>query len=264
MPMRARIAIAVAIIAAAGPAFAGAWTMPQGKGQVVITATGTQADQSFDSRWRAHETPRYRKLDLPALIEYGINERLTAIVIPSLQHIDIAAPTDATRTGLGYTEFGARYRWLTVDDWVFSTQGTMRIPGTTNEHNPAAVGYTGPEFDARALLGKSFNIGALPAFIDLQVAQRFRGGGMPNEFRADATFGVRTATRWLWLLQSFNVVSEATGSVLFPSYNYSKLQLSVVYDISKAWSVQAGAISTYAGRNALQENGFVFGLWYRF
>ena len=128
--MRARAILAMALLTAAGPAFAGAWTLPEGQGQLIITATGTQADQSFDHDWVAHKTPRYRKLDLPFLFEYGATEDLTTIVSPSLQHVDIAAPFDAERTGLGYTEFGGRYRMLHGKDWVFSAQGTMRIPGT--------------------------------------------------------------------------------------------------------------------------------------
>ncbi len=262
--MRARAILAMALLMAAGPAFAGAWTLPKGKGDVLITATGTQADQSFDHDWVAHKTPRYRKLDLPALIEYGATDDLTTIVTPGLLHVDIASPIDAERTGPGYTEFGGRYRLLHGKDWVFSTQATMRIPGTTDTGNPAAIGYTFPEFDVRALFGKSFTAGGHPAFIDLQVAQRFRGGGAPNEFRADATFGLQTSRRWLLLAQMLNVVAEGPGSALFPSYNYSKVELSAVYNINDLWAVQFGGISTVFGRNALQENGFVVGLWRHF
>ena len=39
-------------------------------------------------------------------MEYGVTDWLTAIAVPSLQHVDIAAPTDASRTGFGNSEFG--------------------------------------------------------------------------------------------------------------------------------------------------------------
>ena len=226
---------------AAGPAFGGAWTLPKGQGQLIATATVTQADQSFDHDWVAHKTPRYRKFDMPFLFEYGATDDFTAIVSPSLQHVDIAAPYDAERTGPGYTEFGARYRLLHDKDWVFSAQGTMRIPGTVETDNPAAIGYTFPEFDARALFGRTFTARTRPAFVDLEVAQRFRGGGAPNEFRADLTFGLQATRRWLLLAQMFNVVSEGSGSRLFPSYNYSKVELSAVYSINEHWAVSLAA-----------------------
>ena len=91
----------------------------------------------------------------------------------------------------------------------------------------------------------------MPAFFDLQVAQRFRGGGAPGEFHADFTLGVRPAPRWLLLAQSFNVISEGAGSWGFPSYEYYKLQLSAVYASSRRpCRCRAAASPTYAGRNA--------------
>jgi hypothetical protein len=148
---------------------------------------------------------------------------------------------------------------------VFSTQTTVRIRGTTDRTNPAAIGYTDPEIDVRALFGYSFQVGGWPAFFDLQLAQRFRTGDPPDEFRADVTLGLRPAARWLILAQSFNVISEGGGQGLFsPSYNYHKLQLSLVYELTQRWAVQAGAFTTIAGTNALQENALVLGVWYRF
>ncbi len=86
------------------------------------------------------------------------------MLAPSLQHVDIAAPFEATRTGLGYTEFGARVRLGGGDSWVLSAQTTVRVPGTFDKNNPAAIGYTDPEVDVRALFGYGFTAGAWPAF----------------------------------------------------------------------------------------------------
>lgn len=248
-------------------ALAGAWTLPQGTGQTVVTATASSATSGFDGNSLA-PVPRYNKLELQGLMEYGITDQLTAILAPELQHVDIAAPTQAQRTGLGYTEFGGRYRFMQGDaeggSWLVSGQATVLVPGTTATSNPAAIGYTDVETDIRALFGRSFTLGAMPAFVDLELGERFRSGGAPNEFRADATFGVQVAPRWLLLAQSFNVVSEGSGSPVFGSYQYYKLQVSAVYSLSPTWSLQLGGYTTYAGNNALQENGTLFGVWHRF
>jgi hypothetical protein len=262
MPMRTRMMTAAALFAAAGPALGGAWTMPPGHGQVTISTTASQADASFDSQGSIYDTPRYRKLEAEALLEYGANDRLTVLLGPGFQHIDIAPPVDASRTGAGYTEFGGRYRLLRGSDWVFSGQGLMRVPGTTDAGNPAAIGYTGTEFDARLLFGKSFTANGLPAFVDLEAAQRFRSEA-PDEFRFDATLGVRVAPRWQLLAQSFTVIAES-DTALIPNYDYSKLQLSAVYDIDAHWSMEFGGFATVLGRNAIQENGLVGGLRYNF
>jgi protein XagA len=257
------VGIGLGVLVSPCAAFAGAWTLPQGSGQVVVTTTASTANAGFDGSGLA-PTARYNKLELQGLIEYGITDRLTVIADPGLQHVDIASPTDARRTGLGYTEFGGRYRLLQVDSWVVSGQTTLRVPGTNDTSNPAAIGYTGVETDIRALVGYGFEIGAMPAFVDLQAAQHFRAGAPPDEFRADATLGVRVAPQWLLLAQSFNVISEGAGSAPFASYDYYKLQLSAVYSVTPSVSLQLGGFTTYAGRNALQENGVIFGAWYRY
>lgn len=257
--------LGLALLSAPGVASAGAWTMEEGHGQVITTASFSVANEGFDSSRNTFSIPRYRKFELEPLLEYGLTDRFTLMFGPGYQRIDIAPPVDATRSGFGYTEFGARYRFWQNDSWVFSGQMLLRAPGTVQDTNPAAIGYTDPELDVRALLGKSFSVGDLPAFIDLQAAQRFRAGDQPSEFRFDASFGIRPAPQWLLLFQSLNVISEGAGSnVLFPAYDYEKLQLSVVYNFTPAWALQVGGFTTFSGSNALQENGMITGLWYRF
>jgi hypothetical protein len=245
-------------------ALAGAWTWTAGTGQATVTGTMSSATRTFDTSGVMQPTTRYNKFELQGWFEYGVTDRFTAIVAPGLQHVDIAPPTDSRRSGLGYTEFGGRYSLLQGDSWVFSGQATMRVPGTNDTSNPAAIGYTGVETDLRGLLGTTFSVYGMAAFVDVQLAQRLRAGGPPNEFRADATFGIRPAARWMVLAQSFNVISEGAGSPPFSRYEYFKLQLSAIYALNQAWSVQLGGFTAYAGRNALQENGAVLGLWYRF
>lgn len=252
------------VVVAPATASAGAWTLPRGTGQWLATIAGSESTASFNGVGLA-STPRYDKVDADVLLEYGLTDRLTAIVDSGLQHIAIAAPTDAERTGLDYSEFGARYGIVQNQSWVLSGQATLRLPGTTDTSNPAAVGYTDVEADVRALLGHNFTLGDKPAFFDLEVAERVRSAGAPSEFHADATLGVRILPRWLILAQSSNVISEGAGSPIYGgSYEYYKLQLSALYTLAPSWSLQAGGFTTYAGRNALQENGLILGVGHQF
>lgn len=253
------------LLLAPAAAHAGAWTLQEGTGQAALIGTLSQASQVFDWKGNVVGAPRYTKFELQGLLEYGATDRLTLMFLPGLQHVDIDMPGNPSRTGVGYTEGGARYKFLQGQDWVLSGQATVRVPGTFDAGNPAAIGYTGFESDIRALFGYSFSVAGLPAFINLEAAQRFRFGGPPDEFRFDASFGVRPAPNWLLLAQVFNVVSEGAGEAPFStSYNYHKLQLSVVYDLTPRWAVQLGGFTTFAGRNALQENGVLLGTWYKF
>jgi hypothetical protein len=243
---------------------AGAWTFPAGSGQIIVTSLASFADRAFSTGLSLQGRPRYRKLELGALIEYGVTDQLTLIALPTLQDIDVAAPTNARRGGMGYSDFGARYRFLEGNGWVASGQATVRVAGTNDISNPAAIGYTDTEIDLRALFGVNFALRNFPAFLDIEVAQRARLGAAPDEFRADATLGIHATQRLMLLVQSFNVISEGAGAPPFASYSYHKLQLSAVYALTSKLSVQFGGYVTYAGHNALQENALLLAAWYRF
>jgi protein XagA len=252
------------LVTSASEVWAGAWTLEAGTGQVIVTAVPSSATQGFDASRGLTSIPRYDKFELTGLVEYGATNWLTLMVSPQFQHIEIAPPFEAQRTGLGYTEAGARAKLYDWDSWVISMQATLRLPGTSSVTNPAAIGYTDVQADIRGLVGRTFMIGRWPAFIDLEFAQRFRTDGAPDEFRADFTLGVRPAPKWLLLAQSFNVVSEGAGTWGFPSYDYYKLQLSAVYEVTPALALQLGGFTAYTGRNSIQENGVLLGAWYKF
>jgi protein XagA len=251
-------------LASTAAVFGGAWTLPTGQGQVIVTGTPSEGVLAFDENGKLEPLPRYSKDELQALTEYGATDWLTMILTPMLQHVSFAAPDSGQRTGLGYTDFGGRVRLWHDDSWVVSVQTIFRMPGTFDRISTAAIGYYDPEVDTRVLVGYGFKAGTYPAFINVEVAQRERFDGPPDEFRADVTFGIQPADKWLVLMQSFNVVSEGHGTWGIASYDYEKFQLSGVYALTPALSLQLGAFTTYTGRNALQENGLVLSAWYKF
>lgn len=229
-----------------------------------MTGTFTQAGSGFDGGGGTVDIPDYRKFEQNAYLEYGLSDDVTALAQPQLRAVSIAAPTDADHVGLGYTDLGARMRIWSGDDAVLSGQALVRIPGAGDDMDPAQVGSTDFEADMRGLYGRSFSLGAWPAFIDAQLGYRFRAGDPADEIRADITFGVRPRPDFLLLAQSFNTVSVGSARGYFSKLREHKLQVSVVWDVSEAWSLQLGGVATVAGKNALAERGVVVGLWRRF
>jgi len=265
MLRRAGTLLVIALLSMPCQALAGAWTLDKNTGQIILTGTLSQANEVFDSARQIASTPRYNKFELGPLLEYGFTDRFTFMLNPGFQHIDVAPPFSGSRTGQGYTDVGGRYKILEGDTWVFSGQVELNLPGTSQTANPAAIGYTDTEVDVRALFGKSFTINGLASFIDLEIAERFRFGDPPDEFRFDATFGVRLNPQWQLLAQTFSVFSEGAGTgPFFTSYDYHKLQLSAVYNITPNFAIQVGGFTTFSGRNALQENGLVTAIAYKF
>lgn len=258
-----RLAIGLAPALVAGQAHAAAWTQPEGSGQVIVTGVYSHSDNGYDADGDKVDIDDYTKAEIYFLAEYGVTDDLTVLAIPSFSHVSVdGSPDDST--GPGYTELGARYRLAGSGDTVFSAQGSVRIPGKKRRDNIAQIGATDSEIDLRALAGTSFAVGGAPAFVDLQGGYRIRNGDPPNEFRIDATLGLRPANRLQLLAQTFTTISDGAGRGGFDKYRYSNLYLSAVYDISKQWSLQFGGLATLDGKNALDERGLFTAVWFRF
>lgn len=257
---------APAMLFPASEAGAGAWTLRAGEGQVIFQVIAAQADEEFGPSSRLYDSRPYDKLEATLVFEYGATDWLTLIVAPQILVIDLGPPDASSYSGPGYADLGARLRLLEGDGHVLSAQFVGRLPGAGNSDAAAAVGYEDGEIDLRLLYGVAFTVWDRPAFLDLQVAQRFRFGDPPDEFRLDLTLGVRVAERWQLLLQSFGVVSEGAGEVPYfaVSYEYLKIQAGAAYDVREDLTLQVAFVSTCFARNAPQENGLVLSGLYRF
>jgi hypothetical protein len=66
------------------------------------------------------------------------------------------------------------------------------------------------------------------------------------------------------MLQSFTTATVGPARRPFLPGHWTKLQASVVYDLTTRWSVQLGVLTTVLGVNALREHGFVAAVWHRF
>jgi hypothetical protein len=243
---------------------AGAWTLPEDQGQAIATTTFTRSTRVFDENGNAVPTPTFDKLESSLFFEYGIRDWLTLILETEFLSYDIAPPIDAHTSGPGYTDVGGRVRLWSNTDSVFSAQAVARLPGRHDETNPAEVGNTDPELDLRVLYGHSFSLRGLDSYIDAQLGYRVRFDDPPNEVRFDFTFGVRPLERLMLLAQSFNTISDGSAQGIFDDSHEHKIELSAVWSLDDAWSVQLGAIATVAGEDALRERGVVAALWRRF
>ena len=253
-------------VAALAPrcALAGAFNQDEGRGQIIFSQMYSGAGEGYDVTGKLTSASRFQKLETSALVEYGVTDRLTAILKPSFVNWRTSGPPDASYTGPGMTEAGAQIRLAKHGSTVFAAQAMLRVPGAPDSSNLALVGATRVEQEIRGLAGHGFEIGDWSAFIDLQVGYRWRHGGPPSEWRGDFTLGARPAKDWMLLLQSFNTISASSSSTIFPKTSSSKLQASVVHDVTKTVSLQLGGFGAVAGRNALRERGLIAALWLRF
>jgi hypothetical protein len=253
----------MALAAALGPtpALAGAWTMPQGQGQVIETLYGWGG---YGAPYGGSASPSETKFGSQTYIQYGLTDRFTAIGDLGVLRYALSAPTKDGYFGFDYSGVGLRAKLWSNDAWVFSLEANAYRSGARDAAKPAQAGDTGPEEDLRALVGRNLTLFSFPAFLDAEAGYRFRTDGPPSEWRGDLTLGVNWTPRAQILAQAFNTVSNGAGAPGFSAWESHTGQLSVVYALDDKWSVQLGGFGTLYRRDTNSEYGALVAVWRRF
>jgi hypothetical protein len=257
------VAFAANLLAFAGCALAGAWLEPTGSGQIIAGAAFSGSCRAFNANGRLIPVPSYDKFELGAYVEYGLTDWMTLIATPAYDRIRQPAPAQSY-SGAGESGIGGRVGLYRSDAAVASVEAVVRTPGPSLN---GGLGLFQPRragsIDMRIMLGHNFEIAGFPGFADAQAGYRFYAQNQPGEWHIDLTLGLRPTQRVLALIQSFSSVSNGSGQGFVRS-SWHKLQTSLVYELSPAWSAQFGAFLTVAGVNAGREFGPLGALWYRF
>lgn len=247
----------------ASPAFAGAWTQPEGGTELIAGITYSRATFGFDHAGRGGAPLRYEKVLAQLHGEYGWNDWLTLILAPEYAHARLLAPPRAPEIADDAAiEGGLRVRLL-KDVGVFSAQLTAKTAGAF-DMTVSADGAPGRQLELRLLYGTNFTLFGQPGFLDAEVAQRWIAGARADETPFDLTVGLRLTERTRVLLQSFNVIAQGNASPPYSYYRSHKLALSVVTDIRPGVCIQSGGYFSPAGQNALAEQGISVNLWVHF
>lgn len=251
----ARRALGLALALAPTSALAGAWTLPEGKGLWI---------QSFYGWGGQGTAAREDKLGAQSYLEYGLAERLTLFGQISAVRFALSPPQKDSYFGFDYAGAGLRRQLWANDAWTFSLEASAYVPGAHDANRPAQAGNTGPQADARALLGRSLTLFGAPAFAEAQAGYRLRSRGPPGEWRADLTLGIAWTPKAQVLAQVFNMVSQGAGASGFPAFESHKGQLSVVYALDERSSLQLGGFATLFRRGTNSEYGALVAVWRRF
>lgn len=238
--------------------------LPQGEGQFIAGVGYSEGSRRFDQTGAAVPTSTYRKADASGYLEYGLTSWLSVIAATTLSHENGSGATNSV-TGSDSSAFGARLQVFGTANGVVALQALLQPP-IGNESATSALADGGSRSfaaDLRVLFGESFPLFGMPAFVDIEPGARLRADPFPTEARLDLAFGVRPLPRLMILVQDFSAFAPSAGPLIARSA-YSKVQASVVYDLSPKWSLQAGVFRTIAGRNAIRETGPFGALWYRF
>jgi hypothetical protein len=261
--------VAVFSIPAVAPtlAVAGAWTLPKGKGQVIVKYEDMRADQGFDPDGDRVDLIRERRdASAGVFAEYGLTDRLTLQFKGDWQDGEDAF---YDYEGRGPIEIGVTWQVWRDDATAVSLYGGYASAGDGRNAGYAAPGVGDSDFEARISAGRSFS-GMLGSkggrwspdrsFIELQAARRMRDG-LPDETRLDLTVGGHFGDDWMVLAQAYGGAADDDGVV--PGARWLSVETSVVRRLG-GWSLQAGWRRTAAGRETPIAHGPVLAVWRRF
>ena len=243
-------------------AWAGAWTLPQGNGQIIQSFFGWQGTGAPWGNGAPGQS--ISRVEAQTYIEYGLSNEITLFGQIAAERYDLSPPQASAFTGLDYSDIGVRAKVWSNDAWVFSFEATAFVPCAHDAAQPAQAGNTGWAGEARALAGHNLKIFNVPAFIDAEVGYRLRSEGPPDEWHADFTLGLKPTARIMWLFQVFNTISTSSTDPQFPTWRSSLAEASLVYALDDHWSIQGGVFSTIATVNTNTEHGLILAVWRKF
>ncbi len=250
-----------AVVGAPAGALGGAWTLPQGTGQVIATLYGWTG---FGPPWGGNPAVSQKRFDAQTYVQYGLTNSLTVFGQTAFEHYALGPPTSDTYDGLDYSDIGLRAKLWSTGDWVFSGEAAAFIPGAHDAKAPAEEGNTGWAGEARLNAGTNFKIWATPGFVDAEFGYRLRTQGPPNEWHGDLTVGFKFTPRLMLMLQDFTTISAASTDPTFLEWRQSVVEASLVYAFDDKWSAQVGLFSTVWTVKTNTQHGVVLAVWRNF
>ena len=242
---------------------AGAWSYDNGEGQVIATVVLARADAQFDAF--GDESPaEFYKIETSLYWEHGLTDKWTFVLQPTLQDVSFDTTAGSENyLGLGPTEIALRRTLWQSDKTVLSTQGGVIFAGGGENIPDRSLGEGGTDYEARLLLGRSLLFGETRGFAEIQAGYRARSDDLPNEWRLDASLGIRPVENIQLMGQVFAIQSE---EATFPNRQYQsvKLQTSLVWDRTLGTSYQFGLYQTVAGETIVKETGLLLSMWERY
>jgi hypothetical protein len=248
-------------------AYAGAWTQPKHSLFLSAGLGYYAADKFYDINGNSTDIPTYTKYDLNPYVEYGFSDNLTLGGSARLEYIDQSSQQNL---GLGDSHLFARQRVYRSDFLTLSLQPGVLIPRLYQSDDAPQVGSDSAAYELKALAGINFDAFDCTHYAGVDGGYRLRGGDEDDQFLLDLSLGSNISEGWTILAQNFNVISSdlpnlAASSITAENdYTLSKIQLSVVNELTPATSLQVGGYMDVYSRNTGKGQGALISIWRTF
>lgn len=203
-PVRLAIVLGLAMLVPGGPARAGAWTLAEDDGQLFIT-TGRKVAPAGALLGGIAERDT---TTMQVFVEYGLTDRLTLGLVGRAEMLTTTLQLDLEIGG------HARYRlWQGPTGDVISIQAGGRFP-LEETVGPLLAGGTEfhvAEAGAGLLYGRGWQWGWGDSFVTTELGFRWRGAGVADELRLEATAGHKPVRQLMALFSVYSALPVGPG-----------------------------------------------------
>ncbi|MGE0753826.1 MAG: hypothetical protein AB7L92_01550 [Alphaproteobacteria bacterium] len=253
------------------PAFAGAWTQPEGRMQAIFNHWYYHADERFSNSGQNSNQLTYQKFDINPYFEYGLTDSITLGTNLSLQRVhQKVADGSWANWGVGDSEFFARFKLWQQDGWAISAEPLVKLPSPGSLLDQPPIGSDNADAAMKLAGGYGFDAFGYSHYISGDVQYRYRFGDPENQLRFEFTAGMHVAPQWELMPQLLIVQRTKDPAVAAftqtsaDDYNLTKLQISAVYHYRDDVAFQLGAFSHIDGKNVSGGEGALFAVWTEF
>ena len=264
--VRHQLAILVSLVTCLLPGLvhAGAWTLAEGDGQVIIT-TGRHATPATSLfRGTAHKD----KSNVYVFVEFGVTDEFTVGTTASGEWLTTTSQLDLRLGG------HARYRlWQGNAGDVLSLQlgGSGPVQGWFGDPMLGGTDDNVVEIDTGVLYGRGWVSDWGNSFVSLETGFKWRGDGRPDELRAEISSGHAISRRFMGLFGVYIAHPLGDGSdtslKLAPSFAWTMWPRLGANDKKPANFSYPRTLQIGASYDVLQPDdglGFYISVWNRF
>lgn len=242
-------------------ALASAWPQAAGHTEIIASLEPGGANHAYDASGEATAIrPQWDQTDAYIYIDQGLSSRLSLTGRVNFKAYDTG---DTRFTGLSSVELGARYALHHGNVYVVSVGASLEGLGKGRRNDfDDLFGRQGTDAELRLYVGRNLRLMKTSAFLDLQAARKFRQYN-PDQWRVDATLGLRPSVRWMVLAQAFAGRTDRNAAYEAEWVN-AELSLVRRLDLKHDAFVQMGVRRTVLGRNVPEVTALTMSLWRRY
>jgi hypothetical protein len=253
------------VLTASSVSYAGAWTMPDGKAYIKVSANAYDSDEHYNADgdavdFEANGTFEDRNVGL--YVEYGVNDRLSLVYSGAYKFLK--KKDDQVKqefNGLSDMDLALKYRLMNNRAGVVSVQGLVKVPEAYDEDEVMLPGNAQYDYEIRLMYGRSL-YPAVPGYFNVEGAYRLRDDAPADEMRFLGEFGVdflkkgfaRFKTEAIIGMDNEDAMTETSNPNLSADYDLVKMSLALGCRFTDTWGVEIETIREIAGARVSKGN----------